>query len=114
MADTGTKLDLDARQYIEVTLETKEYKVFAPPLSRAPELARIGKLIQEGSEAVKDSDPERVKELVDSVADYIELHTAEIPREAILRLDLGRALKFLKATQELLPKGVASPAPGAS
>ena len=110
MADEQIKLDLDARQYLEVRIGAQDYKVYAPPLSRTPELAAIAKRIEVGSEAIEKMDVSAAEDLVKAIADYVALHTTEIPREAIMNLDLARAIKFLKATQALLPKGDASPA----
>jgi len=114
MADEQIKLDLDARQYLEVRIGAKDYRVYAPPLSRTPELASIAKRIEVGSEAIEKLDPAAAEDLVKAIADYVALHTTEIMREEVMALDLARAIKFLKATQSLLPKGAASPAPGVS
>ena len=108
MADEQIKLDLDARQYLEVRIGAQDYRVYAPPLSSTPELSAISKRIKTGAESVADVGGDDGAGLVKAIADYVALHTTEIPREEIMKLDLKRATAFMKACQALLPKAQTS------
>ena len=112
--DEQIKLDLDARQYIEVRIASKDYRVYAPSLARTPELAMIGERIEANRKELEGGKAEIAKDFMASIADYIAHFSADIPREFIMELDLVRALKFMTAVQALLPKGEASRAPAGS
>ena len=114
MSDEPDLIDLDIRPHLNISLGGKKYVVHAPPLSKAADMAEIHKRMQGGGEALKNSDAEGLKVFAESIADYIALHTTEIPREEIMKLDMATGLRLLKATQGLLPKGEASPVPAPS
>ena len=114
MSDQEAPLDLDARQYLAVKIGAKEYKVYAPPMSKTPRMAEILHRVEKGAEGLETGDTTGVQGFIESIADFVGLFSSEVPRDDILSLDLVNAMKFVGALRGLLPKEAPSPAPAAS
>ena len=114
MSEQEAPLDLDARKYLAVTIGAKEYRIYAPPMSKTPRMAEILQRVEKGSEGLDGGGAQAVEGFVQSIADFVGIFTEEIPREKVLALDLTTALKFMGALRDLLPKEAPSPAPAAS